>query len=125
MSQYDLVGLWITHLNFAITLFVAFLSATSALLIVAHFKGSELQQSLYRIVTTLYCVSATFLLLMFAKVIEAALNIRSQMVEAEMIWYNTVYEPQSVAPTVFTIGFVAQVLLAAGAVWYFRSTRHR
>jgi hypothetical protein len=125
MSQIDLANVWITHLNFAITLFVAFLSATSALLIVAHFKGSELQRSLYRIITALYCVSAVFLLLMFGKTLEAALDIRGQMVEAEMVWYNTVYEPQMVAPTVFTIGLFTQVLLAAGALWYFRSTRRR
>ena len=125
MSQYELVDLWITHLNFAMTVFVAFLSATSALLIVAHFKGKELQQPLYKIITALYCVAAVFFLLLFAKTLEAALDIRGEMGVANMDWYNTVYEPQLIAPTVFTIGFFVQVLLAAGSLWYFRSTRRR
>jgi len=123
MSQYELVDLWIAHLNFAMTVFVAFLSSTTAMLIVAHLKGSELQQSLYRIVTALYCVAVVFFLGLFAKTLEAALDIRGQMNVADSDWYNIVYEPQMIAPTVFTIGFFVQVLLAVGTLWYFRSTR--
>ena len=125
MSQYELVDLWITHLTLAMTVFVAFLSATSAFLIVAHFKGKEFRQALYRIVTALYCVAAAFFLLMFAKTSEGALDIREQAILAEMDWYNIVYEPQMIAPIVFTIGFIVQVLLAVGSVWYFRSTRNQ
>ena len=125
MSQYELIDLWVTHLTHAVTVFVAFLSATTAYLIVAHFKGGELRQSLYRIVTALYCVAAVFFLLMFAKTSEGALDIREQAILAEMDWYNIVYEPQMIAPIVFTIGFIVQVLLAVGSIWYFRSTRNQ
>jgi hypothetical protein len=125
MSHYELVDLWITHLTLAMTVFVAFLSATSAYLIVAHFKGGELRQSLYRIVTALYCVAAVFFLLMYAKTLEAAIDIRGQAILADMDWYNIVYEPGMMAPIIFTTGFVVQVLLAVGSVWYFRSTRSR
>ena len=125
MSQYELVDLWITHLTLAMTVFVAFLSATSAFLIVAHFKGKGFRQALYRIVTALYCVAAVYFLLMFAKTSEGALDIREQAILAEMDWYNIVYEPQMIAPIVFTIGFIVQVLLAVGSVWYFRSTRNQ
>ncbi len=123
MSQYELVDLWITHLTLAMTVFVAFLSATSAFLIVAHFKGKELRQGLYLIVTALYCVSAVFFLLMFAKTLEGALDIREQAKLAGLDWFNIVYEPQILAPTIFTIGFIVQVLLAVGSIWYLRSTR--
>ena len=123
MSQYELVDLWITHLTLAMTVFVAFLSATSAFLIVAHFKGKELRQALYRIITALYCVSAVFFLLMFAKTLEGALDIREQAKLAGLDWFNIVYEPQILAPTIFTIGFIVQVLLAVGSIWYLRSTR--
>jgi hypothetical protein len=122
MSQYELVDLWITHLNFAMTVFVAFLSATSALLIVAHFKG-QLQRSLYRIVIALYCVAAVIFILLFAKTLEGALDIRGQMGAANMNWYNTVYEPQLIAPTVLTIGLLVQIMLAVGSLWYLKSTR--
>jgi hypothetical protein len=125
MSHYELVDLWITHLTLAMTVFVAFLSATSAYLIVAHFKGGELRQSLYRIVTALYCVAAVFFLLMYAKTLEAAIDIRGQAILADMDWYNIVYEPGMMAPFIFTTGFIVQVLLAVGSVWYFRSTRSR
>ena len=125
MSHYELIDLWITHLALAMTVFVAFLSATSAYLIVAHFKGGELRQSLYRIVTALYCVAAVFFLLMYAKTLEAAIDIRGQAILADMDWYNIVYEPGMMAPFIFTTGFIVQVLLAVGSVWYFRSTRSR
>jgi len=123
MSQYELVDLWITHLNFAMTVFVAFLSATSALLIVAHLKGKDLQPLLYRIITALYSVAAVFFLLLFAKTLEGALDIRGQMHMADLDWYNTVYEPQIIAPSILTIGLLVQVMLAVGSLLYFRSTR--
>ncbi len=123
MTQYELVDLWIIHLTLAMTVFVAFLSATSAFLIVAHFKGKELRQALYWIVTALYCVAAVFFLLMFAKTLEGALDIREQAKLAGLDWFNIVYEHQILAPTIFTIGFIVQVLLAVGSIWYFRSTR--
>ena len=125
MSHYELVDLWITHITFAMTVFVAFLSATSAFLIVAHFKGGQLRQSLYRIVTALYSVAAAFFLLLYAKTLEAAMDVREQARLADMDWYNIVYEPGMMAPFIFTTGFVVQVLLAVGSVWYFRSTRSR
>ncbi len=123
MSQYELVDLWITHLTLAMTVFVAFLSATSAFLIVAHFKGKELRQALYWIITALYCVSAVFFLLLFFKTLEGALDVREQAKLAGLDWFNIVYEPQILAPTIFTIGFIVQVFLAVGSIWYFRSTR--
>ena len=125
MSQYELIDLWVTHLAHAVTVFVAFLSATTAYLIVAHFKGGELRQSLYRIVTALYCFAAVFFVLMYAKSLEAAINIREQARLADMDWYNIVYEPPMIAPIIFTTGFVVQAVLAVGSVWYFRSTRSR
>ncbi len=124
MSEYELLDLWITLLNFAVTVFVAFLSATSALLVVAHLKGDELSPTLFRLVTALYCVAAAFFLIMYAKTSEGALNVRGQMQAAGMDWHNTVYEPQFIAPMLLIIGFFVQLLLAGGAVWYFRSTRN-
>lgn len=125
MSQYELIDLWVSHIGHAITVFVAFLSATTAYLIVAHFKGGELRQSLYRIVTALYCFGAIFFMLLYAKSLEAAINIREQARLAEIDWYNAVYEPPMIALIAFSMGFVVQAVLAAGSVWYFRSTRSR
>ena len=125
MSQYELIDLWVTHITHAMTVLVAFLSATTAYLIVAHLKGAELRQSLYRIVTALYCFAAAFFVLMYAQSMVAAINIREQARLADVDWYNAVYEPPMIAPILFTTGFVVQVALAIGSVWYFRSTRSR
>jgi len=123
MTEYELLDLWIALLEFAVTVVVAFLSATSALLIVAHLKGPELSLVLFRMISAVYCVAATFFLIMYGKTSEGALNVRGQMQAAGMDWHNTVYEPQLIAPLVLTIGFIVQLLLAIGAMWYFRSTR--
>lgn len=123
MTEYELLDLWIALLEFAVTVVVAFLSATSALLIVAHLKGDRLSPALFRMVTALYCVAAAFFLVMYGKTSEGALNVRGQMQAAGMEWHNTVYEPQFIAPMLLGVGFVVQLLLAIGAVWYFRSTR--
>ena len=123
MTQYELLDIWQNHLALGMNVFVAFLSATSAVLIVANLKGAELPKLVYRLVVALYSVAATFLILLYGKVMEAALDVRGQMLLAEMPWFNTVYEPQFVAPLVFGTGFIVQVLLAIGSLWYFRSTR--
>jgi hypothetical protein len=108
-----------------VTVFVEFLSSTSAYLIVAHLKGGELRQSLYRIVTALYCTAAVVFVLRYSKAFEAAINIREQARLADMDWYNIVSEHPMMASFVFTTGFIVQVILAVGSVWYFRSTRSR
>lgn len=125
MSHYELIDLWVTHVAHMVTVFVAFLSSTSAYLIVAHLKGGELRQSLYRIVTALYCTAAVFFVLLYSKAFEAAINIREQARLADMDWYNIVSEHPMMASFVFTTGFIVQVILAVGSVWYFRSTRSR
>ena len=105
------------------TLFVAFLSGTSALLIVAHLKGKELHLRLYRLVAALYVVATAFFLVMYAKTLEGALDVRAQMHVADLDWFNAAYEPQIIAPLVFSLGFVVQLMLAIGSLWYLRSTR--
>ena len=100
MTEYELLDLWLAMLEFAVTVVVAFLSATSALLIVAHLKGKDFSPMLFRMVTAVYCVAAAFFLIMCGKTSESALDIRGQMLAAGIDWHNTVYEPQLIAPLV-------------------------
>ena len=79
MTEYELLDLWLAMLEFAVTVVVAFLSATSALLIVAHLKGPVLSPVLFRMITAVYCVAATFFLIMYGKTSEGALDVRGQM----------------------------------------------
>jgi len=123
MADYELVDLWLTHLTLAISVFVAFLSATSALLVVAHFKKGGLQKPVYWLALSLYSVAVLFFVILFAKTSEGAINVRGQMHESDLHWFNAVYEPQFIAPLVLGLGIVVQIALAAGSLWYFRSTR--
>ena len=125
MTQYELIDLWVTHWNFAVTAFVAFLSATSALLIVATLKGKELEKNVYRLVVYLYLAATIFFIGLFAKISEGIINLRGQLHEVSATWYNVVYEPQFIAPSLLVTALVVQALLAGGSLWYFRSTRRR
>ena len=123
MTQYDLIDLWVTHMDFLMVLFVSFISATSAFLIVANVKGRELPKGAYRLIVYLYLVASVFFLAFMAKVSEGIFNLRGQMQEANMGWYNVVYEPQFVLPIILVAGLFIVVTLVAGALWYFASVR--
>ena len=123
VSDYDLIDLWVTHMNFLVALFVAFLSATSAFLVVANLKGKELPASLSRLVIYLYCVASIFFIGFMGKVAEGIFNLRGQMHEAGLSWYVVVYEPQFILPSLLIAGAVIMVSLVIGAVWYFASQR--
>lgn len=123
MNEHDFLNIWVIHANFLLTLFVAFISGTSGYLIVANVKGKVLNSKLFALVTGLYILAATYFILFYAKVCESMLNIRSQMIDADMGWYNVVYEPQSILPILMTIGGVLMISLAMGSIWYFSSIR--
>jgi len=123
MSESELIELWIDHMDFLVTLLVAFLSATSAFLVVANLKGKELPTSLSRLVIYLYCVASVFFIGFMAKVAEGIFNLRGQMHEAGLSWYVVVYEPQFILPSLFIAGAFIMVSLVIGSVWYFASQR--
>jgi len=123
MSQFELIDLWVTHMDFLLVLFVAFISATSALVIVANVKGKDLHAAAYKLVRYLYVVASVFFLVFMGKVAESILNLRGQMHAANMDWYNVVYEPQFVLPLILIAGLVVMVSLVIGALWYFSSVR--
>lgn len=91
MTDFELVDLWLSHWFLAMSVFVAFLSATSALIV-------------------------------FARISEGMLNVRTQMHEHNLQWFNAAYEPQFIAPVILTLGVIVQVALAIGSLWYFRLT---
>ena len=110
-------------MNFLLVLFVAFMSATSAFVIVAHVKGKELHPMACTLVRCLYVVASVFFLVFMGKVSESILNIRGQMHKANMDWYNVVYEPQFVLPLILIIGMVVVISLVVGSLWFFSSVR--
>src|SRR5210317_1213309 len=98
MNQSELIDLWLTHMDFLLVLFVAFISATSAFVVVANVKGKELSLAACRLARHLYIVASMFFLVFMGKVSESILNLRGQMHNANMEWYNVVYEPQFILP---------------------------
>lgn len=122
MTDFELVDLWLSHWVLAMSVFVAFLSATSALVVVANLRGAELPPLAYRLAVNIYSVAAVFLITVFGKIAEGMLNVRTQMHERDLQWFNAAYEPQFIAPTLLTIGVIVQIALAIGSLWYFRST---
>jgi hypothetical protein len=123
MSQFEMIDLWVTHMNFLLALFVAFMSATSAFVIVANVKGNELHPAAAMLVRYIYIVASVFFLLFMGKVAESILNLRAQMREAGMDWYNVVYESQIVLPLILITGLLVGISLIAGSLWYFGSVR--
>ena len=123
MNEYELSDVWLGHMHFLVTVFVAFLSATSALLIVANLKGKDLQPAVFKLVMYLYSVSAIFFVLFFTKVSESRFYVRGQMVEAGLVWFNAVYEAEFVLFLLLGMGILIMISLAVGSVWYFISTR--
>lgn len=123
MSQSELIDLWVTHMDFLLVLFVAFMSATSAYVVVANIAGENLSLAAYRLVRYLYVVAAAFFLVFMGKVAESILNLREQMHAANMEWYNVVYEPQMILPLILVTGFVVVVSVIVGSLWYSNSVR--
>lgn len=123
MSPSDLITHWIEHMNFLVTLLLAFLSSTSAFLIVANVKGKDLPKRLSGLVLSLYCFASVFFLGFMWKVAEGIFNLRLQMREAGMNWYVVVYEPSGVLPSLFVVGALIMVALMIGSMWYLVSLR--
>ena len=123
MSQSELINLWITHMDFLLVLFVAFMSATSAFVVVANIKGKDLSPPAYKLARYLYVVASMFFLVFMGKVAESILNLRGQMHAVNMEWYNVVYEPQFMLPLILITGLVVVVSLIVGSLWYLSSVR--
>jgi hypothetical protein len=123
MSEYEMSSLWLQHWTFLLSMFLAFISGTSAFLIVINLKGHDFSVQLYRLVLALYLIATLFFMLFMVKVTESILNLRGQMIERDMDWYNVVYENQTVLPALLVLGLLLTVSLAVAAVWYSRSVR--
>jgi signal transduction histidine kinase len=123
MTEYEMSSLWLQHWTFLLSMFLAFISGTSAFLIVINLKGRDLSVQLYRLVLALYLIATLFFMLFMGKVTESILNLRRQMIEKGMDWYNVVYENQTILPILMALGLILIVSLVVGAVCYSRSVR--
>ena len=110
-------------MDFLLVLFVAFMSATSAFVVVANIKGKDLNPSACRLVRYLYIVASMFFLVFMGKVAESILDLRGQMHAANLKWYNVVSEPQFILPLILITGLLVVVSIIVGSLWYLTSVR--
>ncbi len=123
MSGYELLDAFDSHLASVISFFVAYISATSAFLVVAYLAAPRLPSLVARLVVGLYSLTAVFFLMIFQRHWTSMLTIRDQMGDAGLSWYPAVYEPPWVLPTAMWVGVIVMSILYVGSVWYFVSAR--
>ena len=126
MSEIDLalVEAFNSHLETMLTIFLGYVSATSAFLVVAHLAATELSTILARFVNSLYSITTLALAGITQRQGEVILGIRSQMGEV-LSWHPAVYEPAWVLVMFMRSPFVVMVLIYAGSIWYFRYARNK
>ena len=123
MSGYELLDAFDSHLSSVISFFVAYISATSAFLVVGYLAAKDLPALVARLAISLYSLTAIFFLAVFQRHWTSLLTIRSQMRDAGLVWYPAVYEPQWIIPTTLWTGVFVMAVLYAGSIWYFISAR--
>ena len=119
MNEYQLLDTFNSYLNTTFTFFVSYISATSAFLAVAYIVGKKLPSFVAKLVVTLYSLTAIFFLIIFQRNWTSLITIRGQMVEAKLVWFPAVFEPQIFLPVAMWIGVIVMSVLYAGSVWYF------
>lgn len=103
--------------------FVSFISATSALLVVAHLASKELSSTIVKLAIALYTFTAIFFLGNFQRAFNVTIAVRDRMVSENVSWYPAAVEPQWIIPAVMWIGVAVMVVLAVGSISYLISTR--
>ena len=123
MSGYELLDSFDSHLASVISFFLAYISATSAFLVVAYLTAPQLPRLVARLVVGLYSLTAVFFLMIFQRHWTSMLTIRDQMADTGLSWYPAVYEPRWILPITMWFGVIVMSVLYVGSVWYFVSVR--
>jgi hypothetical protein len=122
MSDYELADLFVTHVQVLLTYFMGFISATSALLVVAHVTGSTLPAALVRVVIAIYTITSIFMIASFQRLSIVILGIRDQMGES-LSWHAVVQEDPWILKLLTSIGVVAMVVIYTSGIWYLLKVR--
>lgn len=124
MSTFEITDLFATHISLTITIFMAFVSITSALLVATYFASNIICSTLARIVIIIYSTSSIFLISAFQRTSDVLIRLRGQFDES-MIWHTASSEPTWVLPTLVSVGTLTLVGISVGTVWYFLQTRKK
>ena len=77
MTDYELVELFAGTLGTLIEVVMAFISATSAFLIVIYLAGDELPLFLKNLITAIYFSSGLFFIVLFQRTVTMEIDIRN------------------------------------------------
>ena len=124
MSTFEITDLFATHITLTITIFMAFVSITSALLVATYFASNIISSTLARIVIIIYSTSSIFLISAFQRTSDVLIRLRGQFDES-MSWHTASSEPTWVLPTLVSVGTLTLVGISVGTVWYFLQTRKK
>ncbi|MDA0821185.1 MAG: hypothetical protein O3C28_02020 [Proteobacteria bacterium] len=122
MTDYELADIFVTHAQVLLTYFMGFISATSALLVVAHVTGSTLPAALVRVVIAIYTITSVFLIASFQRLSAVVLGIRGQMGES-LNWHAVVHEDPRILELLTSIGVFAMVVIYVSGIWYLLRVR--
>ena len=122
MSAYELTDAFMNHVQLGMTFFMAFLSATSAFLMVAYLAGCNLPSYLAKVVVSIYTLASIFLIFSFHRISSIFIAIRDEM-HGIANWHPAVYEPQAIIQVVQWLVVVIMILLYLSSLWYFHHVR--
>jgi hypothetical protein len=117
MTDYELIDVFTSCIGLMINIFMAFISVTSAFLIVLFLAGDELPVFLKKLITAIYCAAGIFVIAIFHRTFTMQIDVRDQM-GPSLAWHTGVYEPQWLMPAVMYIGIAIMLMLFIGALWY-------
>jgi len=123
MTEYELADAFLDQTGSLLTYFMAFVSATSALLIVSYFTGANLPVRLSRVVIGIYASTSVFLIVSVQRQSSLILVLREKM-QTGLSWHTAVTEPQWVLPSMLWLGFITMVAIFISAIWYFYIARN-
>ena len=122
MSQFELANLFATHFALSLSIFAAFISATSALLVATYFASRSISSKLARVIIAIYVASSVFLITAFQRNSDIIVRVRS-LFGHDMSWHTAASEPVWILPVATSIGTLTLVAIMIGTIWYFYNAR--
>ena len=118
MTAYELVDAFNSTSNSTLSFVLAYISATSAFVVIAHIASNELPAYIARLATAIYTFVAVFLIGATERSLRLLVSIREQM-PGVVDWHLAVVEPRWFLPSFSVAALVVMCALYAASVWYF------
>ena len=97
MTQFEFADLFANHFALSLSIFTAFISATSALLVATYFASHSISSKLARVIIVIYVASAVFFITAFQRNADILVRIRN-LFDESMSWHTAATEPVWILP---------------------------